>query len=156
MTAVIIEFDWFWGFHSKNLPKKTSSLYQGPTKVIKTNNKNKTLALYRAERNIKLLIIIYLLTVVNQEKTTLIGHIHIRRHIKSRKMNNVYKTLNNVQTHLITWGNPFNCDGRDVIVCITGNPGVPDFYIEFASTLHSSTGLPICVIGKYFIYTLFI
>lgn len=63
-------------------------------------------------------------------------------------MKNVYKTLNNVQTHLITWGNPFNCDGRDVIVCITGNPGVPDFYIEFASTLHSSTGLPICVIGQ--------
>ena len=59
-------------------------------------------------------------------------------------------TLNHVQTHLIIYGDPFECDGKDVIVCITGNPGIPDFYIEFAAELHKSTGLPLVVIGKSF------
>ncbi|KAJ8735761.1 hypothetical protein PYW07_007381 [Mythimna separata] len=62
-------------------------------------------------------------------------------------MKHEFVTLNHVQTHLITFGNPFDCDGKDVIVCITGNPGIPDFYIEFAAELHKSTGLPLCVIG---------
>lgn len=62
-------------------------------------------------------------------------------------MNNIYKCLNNVNTCLLTWENPFDCNGSDVIICITGNPGVTDFYIEFASELHRSLGLPVCVIG---------
>ncbi|XP_072942074.1 lipid droplet-associated hydrolase [Epargyreus clarus] len=62
-------------------------------------------------------------------------------------MNNVYKVINNVPTHLITWGNPFDCNGQDVIVCITGNPGITDFYIEFGTELHELTSLPVCVIG---------
>ncbi|KAM3967803.1 lipid droplet associated hydrolase sturkopf [Aphomia sociella] len=32
-------------------------------------------------------------------------------------------------------------------MCIPGNPGYTDFYIEFASELHESTGLPVCVVG---------
>ncbi|KAI8438804.1 hypothetical protein MSG28_011176 [Choristoneura fumiferana] len=63
-------------------------------------------------------------------------------------MESVYMTLNYIQTNLLTWDNPFNCKGSDVIVCISGNPGIPDFYIEFAAELHKSTGLPVCVTVK--------
>lgn len=59
--------------------------------------------------------------------------------------------LNDVQTRVLTWGDPFNCVDNDVIVCITGNPGVPDFYNEFASELHRITELPVCVVGKYLV-----
>nr|XP_004930268.2 lipid droplet-associated hydrolase-like [Bombyx mori] len=63
-------------------------------------------------------------------------------------MKSVLVYLNNVQTHLITYGDPFQNNRTDVIICISGNPGVPDFYIEFASYLHTNTGLPVCVIGQ--------
>lgn len=63
-------------------------------------------------------------------------------------MKNELITLNKVQTHVITCGDPFNCDGQDVIICITGNPGITSFYIEFAAELYKATGLPLCVIGK--------
>ncbi|XP_021193565.2 lipid droplet-associated hydrolase [Helicoverpa armigera] len=62
-------------------------------------------------------------------------------------MKNEFLTLNHVQTHIITYGDPFHCNGKDVIVCITGNPGIPDFYIEFGAELYKSTGLPLCIIG---------
>ncbi|KAJ0182358.1 hypothetical protein K1T71_001727 [Dendrolimus kikuchii] len=62
-------------------------------------------------------------------------------------MNSVIENLNNIETNLLTWGNPFNCDGLDVIICVTGNPGITDFYTEFASELHTSLNLPVCVIG---------
>lgn len=61
-----------------------------------------------------------------------------------------YHTLNNIDTHLITWGDPFNCNGVDVIIVITGNPGIPDFYEHFGSMLHESTKFPVCIIGKIF------
>ncbi|CAB3256376.1 unnamed protein product [Arctia plantaginis] len=63
-------------------------------------------------------------------------------------MSNEYVSLNHVQTHLITWGNPFNCGGQDVIICVTGNPGITDFYIDFGSQLNKNTELPVCVIGQ--------
>lgn len=69
-------------------------------------------------------------------------------------MKNEFVTLNHIQTHVITYGDPFNCNGKDVIVCITGNPGIPDFYIEFADELHKSTGLPLCIIGKLLLWIL--
>lgn len=68
-------------------------------------------------------------------------------------MENVYRILNNIQTHFITWGNPFDCNGEDVIICITGNPGFPDFYIEFASEIYKQTGLSTCVIGESIAHT---
>lgn len=57
--------------------------------------------------------------------------------------------LNKIQTHLITWGDPFQSNGNDVIICITGNPGIPDFYTVFGSILHENTKLPVCVVGKF-------
>lgn len=66
-------------------------------------------------------------------------------------MQSTYKTLNKVQTQLFTWGHPFDCNGSDVIICVTGNPGIPDFYIEFCTEVHKSTKLPVCIVGKHFV-----
>ncbi|XP_045493859.1 lipid droplet-associated hydrolase [Colias croceus] len=63
-------------------------------------------------------------------------------------MKRVYKTLNSVETSLLIWDNPFDTNGKDVILCVTGNPGVTDFYIEFAAELYQSHSMPICVIGQ--------
>ncbi|CAK1602297.1 unnamed protein product [Parnassius mnemosyne] len=57
------------------------------------------------------------------------------------------KTHNSIQTSLITFGNPSSSNGKDTIICITGNPGFVDFYLEFGQELHSKTGLPVCIIG---------
>lgn len=69
-------------------------------------------------------------------------------------MNNIYKIINKVQSHLITWGTPFNSKGSDVIICITGNPGITDFYQEFGANLHENTKLPVCIIGKVYSFIL--
>lgn len=63
---------------------------------------------------------------------------------------NSYHKFNEIETHLITWGDPFNCNGADVILCVTGNPGIPDFYEEFGSVLHERTKLPVCVVGMFY------
>ncbi|CAH2102236.1 unnamed protein product [Euphydryas editha] len=62
-------------------------------------------------------------------------------------MNRLCKNLNSVQTEILTWGEPFVDRKQDIIVCITGNPGVSDFYIDFASELYKNVRLPLCVIG---------
>nr|XP_026497957.1 lipid droplet-associated hydrolase [Vanessa tameamea]XP_026497958.1 lipid droplet-associated hydrolase [Vanessa tameamea] len=62
-------------------------------------------------------------------------------------MNRVSKTLNNVQSNILTWGNPFGDNGQEVVICITGNPGVSDFYIDFGSELYRNLRLPVCVLG---------
>ncbi|XP_068626554.1 lipid droplet-associated hydrolase isoform X2 [Battus philenor] len=59
----------------------------------------------------------------------------------------ICKTLNNIETNLLTYGDPFNCNGKDVIICITGNPGLIDFYEEFGEEVHRNSGLPVCVVG---------
>ncbi|CAG9581663.1 unnamed protein product [Danaus chrysippus] len=58
------------------------------------------------------------------------------------------KTLNNVNTPILTWGNPFEANGKEVIICVTGNPGISDFYIEFAEELHKTLNLPVIVVGQ--------
>lgn len=63
-------------------------------------------------------------------------------------MKHQYVTLNNVKTHLVTWGDPIENEGCDVIICITGNPGITDFYIDFGAELYDSTGFPVCIIGQ--------
>ncbi|XP_052759076.1 lipid droplet-associated hydrolase [Galleria mellonella] len=60
----------------------------------------------------------------------------------------VCRTLNYVRTPLLMWENINDCKGSDVVVCITGNPGIIDFYTEFGSEVHKNTGLPVCVIGQ--------
>lgn len=63
-------------------------------------------------------------------------------------MKRVFKNVNGIITEVLTWGDPFGKGIENVIVCITGNPGVPDFYIDFATELYKTLQLPICIIGK--------
>ncbi|XP_032528325.2 lipid droplet-associated hydrolase isoform X1 [Danaus plexippus] len=58
------------------------------------------------------------------------------------------KTLNKVNTPILTWGNPFEANGKEVIFCVTGNPGISDFYIEFAEEMHKTLNLPVIVVGQ--------
>lgn len=60
----------------------------------------------------------------------------------------VFRTLNHVKTRLLIWGDPFSSGAADVIVCITGNPGIIDFYTEFCTELYNNTKMPICMLGK--------
>ncbi|XP_075983053.1 lipid droplet-associated hydrolase-like [Anticarsia gemmatalis] len=59
----------------------------------------------------------------------------------------VHKNINGIESRLITFGDPFERSGSEVIVVITGSPGIPEFYREFAQELHSCTRLPVCVLG---------
>lgn len=64
--------------------------------------------------------------------------------------------LNGIPTHIITWGKWIEeslNDVQEVVICITGNPGLPGFYTEFGGALQqelSSDGqnLPVWVIGE--------
>lgn len=58
------------------------------------------------------------------------------------------KILNKVNTPILTWGNPFEANGKEVIFCVTGNPGISDFYIEFAEEMHKTLNLPVIVVGE--------
>ncbi|KAL4716894.1 hypothetical protein ACJJTC_012705 [Scirpophaga incertulas] len=60
----------------------------------------------------------------------------------------VFKTIGGVKSRIQIWDDPFYSGGKDVIICITGNPGIIDFYYEFCSELSNSTGLPLCLIGQ--------
>ncbi|XP_028161500.1 lipid droplet-associated hydrolase [Ostrinia furnacalis] len=60
----------------------------------------------------------------------------------------VLKRLNHVQGRLLVWGDPFSESASEVIVCITGNPGIIDFYDIFCSELNTNTGLPVCLVGQ--------
>ncbi|VVC95164.1 unnamed protein product, partial [Leptidea sinapis] len=62
-------------------------------------------------------------------------------------MRKIFKTLNGVKTTLLVWGDPFNTKSP-VILCITGNPGLVDLYIDFATELHKITSMPLCLIGQ--------
>ncbi|XP_022130206.2 lipid droplet-associated hydrolase isoform X2 [Pieris rapae] len=63
-------------------------------------------------------------------------------------MKRVLKTLNGVQSSLLLWGDPFNKDVDECIICVTGNPGLVDFYSEFGQELHKKLTMPVCVIGQ--------
>lgn len=64
--------------------------------------------------------------------------------------------INNIPTHVITWGKWIEeslKDDKELIICITGNPGLPGFYTEFGGALQRELGadghnLPLWVIGE--------
>ena len=64
--------------------------------------------------------------------------------------------VNHVPTHVLTWGGWIEepVEGDSVMLCITGTPGLPDFYITFLSKLYECTRMPIWIInyaGKFLI-----
>lgn len=55
-------------------------------------------------------------------------------------MQEAYVNICDIPTHVMTWGRwieeswPEN--KKELVICITGNPGLPGFYTKFLSTVH--------------------
>ncbi|EDW50030.1 lipid droplet-associated hydrolase [Drosophila sechellia] len=65
-------------------------------------------------------------------------------------MQEAYVNINSIPTHIFTWGRWIEetISEKEIVICITGNPGLPGFYTEFAGTLQKELGdLPVWVIG---------
>ncbi|EDV50144.1 lipid droplet-associated hydrolase [Drosophila erecta] len=65
-------------------------------------------------------------------------------------MQEAYVNINSIPTHIFTWGRWIEetITEKEIVICITGNPGLPGFYTEFAGTLQKELGdLPVWVIG---------
>ncbi|KAH8408718.1 hypothetical protein KR215_011485 [Drosophila sulfurigaster] len=70
-------------------------------------------------------------------------------------MQEAFVNINNIPTHIITWGKWIEeslNDTKELVICITGNPGLPGFYTEFGDALRKELGssgqnLPVWVIG---------
>lgn len=66
-------------------------------------------------------------------------------------MQEAYVNINDIPTHIMTWGKWIeeSLDTKEVVICITGNPGLPGFYTRFLHELHASLDhqMPIWLIG---------
>lgn len=67
-------------------------------------------------------------------------------------MNTAFVTVNKVPTKILTWGKWIeesfrNDERKEVVIVMTGNPGIVDYYELFCKTIHSKTGLPVWCIG---------
>lgn len=67
-------------------------------------------------------------------------------------MQEAFVMINDVPTHIMTWGKWIEesfTNEKEVIICITGNPGLPGYYTKFLSTLHNNLNqsIPIWLIG---------
>ncbi|XP_041974863.1 lipid droplet-associated hydrolase [Aricia agestis] len=59
----------------------------------------------------------------------------------------VCKSVSERNYSLLTSGDLSHLNNKDVVVCITGNPGLCEFYTDFATEVHKQTSLPVCVIN---------
>lgn len=68
-------------------------------------------------------------------------------------MREAFVNVNDVPTHIMTWGNWIeeSFSKKEVVICVTGNPGLPGFYTQFMATIHEQLGsdTPVWVIGNY-------
>lgn len=52
-----------------------------------------------------------------------------------------YVEINEVPTHIITWGqwieDEFDGKAKEIVLMITGNPGLPGFYAKFCESLYN-------------------
>ncbi|XP_055547534.1 lipid droplet-associated hydrolase [Wyeomyia smithii] len=67
-------------------------------------------------------------------------------------MQESYPTIRKVPTHIMTWGKWIEeslGDIDEIVLCITGNPGLPGFYTKFLSTVYECLDKrkPVWVIG---------
>lgn len=62
--------------------------------------------------------------------------------LKYFNMNDNYVEINGIPTRILTLGKwieePFQKDEKELILCITGNPGLVGFYTNFATSLFSN------------------
>lgn len=65
-------------------------------------------------------------------------------------MHEAYITLNGVRTNVTAhgkWIEESLIEVKDVVIIITGNPGVTGFYDIFAKTIHEQSGYPVWCVG---------
>ncbi|KAJ8948426.1 hypothetical protein NQ318_007949 [Aromia moschata] len=65
-------------------------------------------------------------------------------------MHQAYIELNGVQTKITTWGRWIEESSsviEDIVIIVTGNPGVSGFYDLFAKTIHEKLGYSVWCIG---------
>lgn len=61
--------------------------------------------------------------------------------------------VNSVPTHVFTWGqwieDEFDDEVNEILLVVSGNPGLPGFYTQFCSTLFDEFDkrIPVWVIG---------
>ncbi|PSN38471.1 Lipid droplet-associated hydrolase [Blattella germanica] len=67
------------------------------------------------------------------------------------KMTDGYVDVNGTPTYVITWGkwveDKLDDSTEEIILLITGNPGLADYYIPFLTKLHSQLGIPIWAVS---------
>ena len=67
-------------------------------------------------------------------------------------MNESYEIINSVPTHVFTYGKKLDeefGDQKELVISITGNPGLVGFCLTFLSTLHQELNeLPVWGIGN--------
>lgn len=69
------------------------------------------------------------------------------------EMQKAFINVAGVPTHVMTWGKWVEeslDDTKEIIVCVTGNPGLPGYYTQFISSLYNDLNdeIPIWLIGK--------
>lgn len=70
-------------------------------------------------------------------------------------MQEAYVNVNNIPTHILTRGKwieeSFSNNQKEVVICITGNPGLPGFYTKYISKIHENLvdDIPVWVIGNF-------
>lgn len=67
-------------------------------------------------------------------------------------MHEAFIDVNNVPTHVMTWGDWIEADlskQREIVLCIPGNPGLPGYYTRYLAELHYQLGkdIPVWIIG---------
>nr|XP_018908441.1 PREDICTED: lipid droplet-associated hydrolase isoform X1 [Bemisia tabaci] len=59
--------------------------------------------------------------------------------------------VNEMPTHVETWGgwieDPAIKDSKELLICVSGNPGVTEFYSHFLSLIHSTLKIPVWIIS---------
>lgn len=74
-------------------------------------------------------------------------------------MREAFVNISEVPTHIMTWGHWIeeSFPKKEVVICITGNPGLPGFYSKFMSSIHDTVGteIPVWVIGMLIIAVMF-
>ena len=66
-------------------------------------------------------------------------------------MKDGFVNINGVSTYIITWGawveDKLDENVEDIILLVTGNPGLADYYIPFLTKLHAQLGMPIWAVS---------
>jgi pimeloyl-ACP methyl ester carboxylesterase len=69
----------------------------------------------------------------------------------SGKMREGFVNINGVSTHVITWGgwieDTLNAEHKEIVLLVTGNPGLAGYYTTFLTRLQSHLGVPVWAVS---------